>query len=71
MSKTTLINGYIISRGSCVGIGSHDDNCDEWYVELAHTRYVDRRGRGFATKREAYEYAKTLKNGNDVVGRYE
>ena len=45
--------GYIISRGSYVG--TNDDRVDRWYINKMSSNLVDRRGPGFATKKEALE----------------
>jgi len=45
--------GYEINRGSYVG--TTDDNIDRWYIEAITADAVDRRGQGYATRRESLE----------------
>ena len=47
--------GHIAVRGSYVGTA--DDRVDRWYLEHVEMPYVDRRGGGFTTLREAYNTA--------------
>jgi hypothetical protein len=45
--------GYEIVRGSYVG--TNDDRADRWYIQRIESNTIDRRGDGFATKRDALD----------------
>lgn len=51
MSTTYTYKGYIIERGAyqC----TTDDRLDRWYAQPVDRDFIDRRGPGFATMREA------------------
>ena len=44
-------HGYEVNRGSYMG--TTDDRLDRWYIERTDADAVDRRGRGYRTRREA------------------
>ena len=53
LAKIAKENGYSLVRGAY--IGTCDDRADRWYVEHESDTIIDRRGAGYATKKDAYD----------------
>jgi len=49
---------FTVTRGAYTG--TNDNRLDRWYVEDSQGDVVDRRGPGYATKKQAQERAREL-----------